>query len=290
MDIGYEYRKEIKILNNACDQSTLVSIFQMLELTPEQIEIKSAKIIHNLVENEGIAEVWAKRICLAFLPVKINKTVGYEKEEIDAIPSSKTAEEVENEMIVDMESPSFFVSTEEKNAPPVSIKAGDRVKFAGQNWLVLDVKFEAALILSEKDYSGSFHDKDRPVNWKGCDLRKYLNAEFYQNQFNDDEKKNILTVKNVTMQKHGPLETNDSIFCLCKRDVDTYFDILIKNRGIFGAGQFLLRNNGDHDNYIMTMKRPDFAKKIFVNEYGVFSSYNCNYKVAMWVKANILKQ
>jgi hypothetical protein len=106
---------------------------------------------------------------------------------------------------------------------------GSTIEFGGYGWLVLDVRNDRMLILSDKIL------EKRPYNaycadvpWERSTLRMYLNGEFY-NKFNAEEKGRIAEVTltndcnpwwpNVS----GGNATRDKIFLLSIEEVVQYF-------------------------------------------------------------------
>ncbi len=65
-DVAYEYRKEVKILSNACDIKTFYALFDLSKLKINDASIELKRIEKRLIDDEGISAVWAKRICKAF--------------------------------------------------------------------------------------------------------------------------------------------------------------------------------------------------------------------------------
>lgn len=61
------------------------------------------------------------------------------------------------------------------------------------------------------------------VNWAECDLRKWLNSDFMDLTFNDDEKKLLETVSLKTKSDKEYIETEDKVFLLSSDEVDQYF-------------------------------------------------------------------
>ena len=57
---------------------------------------------------------------------------------------------------------------------------GEVISFGGYNWRILDIKNNAALIITEYIIEQrAYHDVYKDITWAGCSLRKYLNGEFY---------------------------------------------------------------------------------------------------------------
>lgn len=105
---------------------------------------------------------------------------------------------------------------------------GDIIQFGGCDWLVLDVQGTAALILSDalverRAYNTALAD----VTWETCDLRTYLNGEFY-NSFSTNDKSrivetNVINSDNPWYGTSGGNDTNDKIFVLSLDEVIQYF-------------------------------------------------------------------
>lgn len=121
-------------------------------------------------------------------------------------------------------------------------KAGDYVFFGAYEqdnntangkedieWLVLEVKDGKALVISKytldcKPYNTSYTD----VTWETCTLRKWLNNDFINAAFSDDEKAMIPTVT-VSADKNPDYSTNlgnatqDQVFLLSITEANKYF-------------------------------------------------------------------
>ena len=82
---------------------------------------------------------------------------------------------------------------------------GQAMPFGGYNWRILDIKNNAALIITEYIIEQrAYHDVYKDITWAGCSLRKYLNGEFYD-KFNTTDKSRIIPVinKNPDNQWYG---------------------------------------------------------------------------------------
>lgn len=109
------------------------------------------------------------------------------------------------------------------------MKIGDKLVFGEYEWLILDVKEDKALLLTKdiielRDY----HNKAIDITWKDCELRRYLNDEFY-NKFSDKDRARIIDTSNINpdnlwYKADGGENTMDHIFILSIDDVvRTYF-------------------------------------------------------------------
>src|SRR5690606_11620802 len=110
----------------------------------------------------------------------------------------------------------------------------DIITFGDYEWRVLDSKDGKVLVIAEyiielRWYNDNFVD----TTWAECELRKYLNNEFY-NTFNQDEKAKIVAVTNSNpnnpwFKTNGGTDTIDSIFLLSLEEVCKYFGDSIDN-------------------------------------------------------------
>ena len=110
-------------------------------------------------------------------------------------------------------------ATAEARNPYANLNVGDRITFGTYEqdndpsngpepigWRVLEVSGGSALIVSEYALDARAYSEDyESVMWATCTLRKWLNGEFYDTAFNEEEKGLIaLTkVKNADNPKYG---------------------------------------------------------------------------------------
>ncbi len=97
-------------------------------------------------------------------------------------------------------------------------------------WLVLDVKDGKALVISKyaldcTQYNTSYTD----VTWETCSLRKWLNNDFLNAAFSEEEKALIPTVtvsadKNPSYSTDPGKATQDKVFCLSIIEANNYFN------------------------------------------------------------------
>ncbi|MCR5137747.1 MAG: DUF6273 domain-containing protein [Oscillospiraceae bacterium] len=98
-------------------------------------------------------------------------------------------------------------------------------------WRVLHVDWEAetALLIAEKPVcKRAYHEKDTEITWEACDLRKWLNGEYYENTFSEEEKAAILEceLKNSDNPQYGTEggnDTRDRVFLLSIEEAEKYF-------------------------------------------------------------------
>jgi len=125
------------------------------------------------------------------------------------------------------------------------MKRQEIIKFGGFSWIVLDVQDRRALLLSyfvleEKFYhrlssvhrmmwyKGVEYNPNIGVTWETCLMRRYLNREFHDTHFSDEEKQRILTVAiknsdNPWYSTTGGNNTRDKLFLLSIDEVLEYF-------------------------------------------------------------------
>lgn len=95
-------------------------------------------------------------------------------------------------------------------------------------WIVLEINNGKALLLSKYCLeSVIFYPQRVPMYWGISDLRKWMNGEFFQSVFSNEEKsqivKSIIKNDNPHGMKGAGLDTEDNIFLLSKDEVLKYF-------------------------------------------------------------------
>ncbi len=123
---------------------------------------------------------------------------------------------------------------EERIRSEKSVKVGDVIKLGEWHsdpieWQVLEVKDGKALLLSKYALAcRKYHETCVDITWENCDLRKWLNGEFFQKAFKGD-------VAKCVVESHVPAhynpdystdpgnDTNDKVFLLSVKEVLQYF-------------------------------------------------------------------
>ncbi|MCL2841968.1 MAG: DUF6273 domain-containing protein [Oscillospiraceae bacterium] len=102
-----------------------------------------------------------------------------------------------------------------------------RVRFCGHDWRALDVQGGKALLLSEKTLGEKpYHSEFKEITWETCDLRKYLNGEFYDKL---DPAKSMIAETRIENDDNpwygtdGGNATIDKIFLLSIEEAVQYF-------------------------------------------------------------------
>lgn len=102
-------------------------------------------------------------------------------------------------------------------------------------WRVLEKKNGRLLVITEKVIAFQEYNKDKihtnyppDVTWEQCTLRTWLNNDFYNSVFTDNEKNQIPTVnvhtegRNYYATTTGGNDTKDKMFCLSLEEAATY--------------------------------------------------------------------
>lgn len=103
-----------------------------------------------------------------------------------------------------------------------------KIEFGGHTWIVLDKKDGKTLVVSEKVLERrAYHSPGGAVTWEDCELRRYLNEEFFRKTFTDAEKRKIAeaVVENKSNTKYGVRggnDTTDRIFLLSLQEAEDY--------------------------------------------------------------------
>ena len=104
-----------------------------------------------------------------------------------------------------------------------------KVLLGGYKWRVLDVQVGKVLLLMDSNIGQKhFHNEQQDVTWKTCDLRNYLNGEFY-NSLGETEK-SMIVEKSININYNpvsgiarGLDNTIDKVFLLSTEEVVKYF-------------------------------------------------------------------
>ena len=81
-------------------------------------------------------------------------------------------------------------------------------------WRVLEVRDGAALLLCDRAIAYQmYHEAFKPVTWHSCTLRRWMNGEFLDACFTEEEKARIVPTDTAK-------DTQDSVFCLSRDEVE----------------------------------------------------------------------
>ena len=95
-------------------------------------------------------------------------------------------------------------------------------------WTVLDVENGYALVVSEYILEVGAFSSEGVIQWENSDIRTWLNGDFYNTAFNDEEKSKIAAfeIENADNREHktdGGHDTTDRLFLLSAEDIEDYF-------------------------------------------------------------------
>ena len=98
-------------------------------------------------------------------------------------------------------------------------------------WIVLQEDADKKLLLSKEILDClEYDDTGDDCTWETCSLRAWLNYDFYEEVFNEEEKSKILTTTVVNEANDlyefvidGGADTNDKVFLLSINEVRKYF-------------------------------------------------------------------
>jgi hypothetical protein len=111
---------------------------------------------------------------------------------------------------------------------PIPVPPGGKIRFGEYDWYVLYKQDGKMLIITERIIEKRpYHHEETSVTWETCDLRKYLNGEFYYS-FNAADRARIIEVTNDNPDNpwygtRGGNPTVDKIFLLSIDEVLMYF-------------------------------------------------------------------
>ena len=127
-------------------------------------------------------------------------------------------------------------SQKDVNIEIYELVIGNIIEFGKYKWRILDINDGKALIITEdligyRPYNNiAFTDRLDwfDITWEDCDIREYLNGDFFESSFNVDERNKIAITINVNKNNQefgypGGNETTDKIFLLSIDEVVKYF-------------------------------------------------------------------
>ena len=144
-------------------------------------------------------------------------------------------------------------------------------------WIVLDRQEDRMLLLSKYALDAMpFHEvEDRNVTWADCTLRSWLNSDFFDVAFSDEERAQIIQVTNTTANTP---DTQDSVFLLSLDELNAYFPqeesrITEATEYAVGQGGRVSREAGKTYWWLRTKATPEDAALMVrydgsVNEFG----------------------
>ncbi|HET6784583.1 MAG TPA: DUF6273 domain-containing protein [Erysipelotrichaceae bacterium] len=134
---------------------------------------------------------------------------------------------------------------------------GDKISFGKYEWRILDIREDRILILTDEIIElRDYHTKAIDITWKDCELRNYLNHEFF-NTFNKNEQSRIIETLNKNPDNNwykadGGEDTLDKIFILSMDEVVRLY---------FGDSSKLLDNPAKNQRYWFQRKDENNIKR-----------------------------
>ena len=178
----------------------------------------------------------------------------------------------------------------------------DNIKSNGKEdveWLVLDKKDGKILIISRYALDCQQYDENSgSVTWEVCSLRKWLNSDFVNSAFTDDEKEAILTTsvvahKNSFFKVKSGENTNDMIFLLSTTEVKQYLKYKTDRKCIptdFAVANGVQSNAAGNCNWWMRTPGCNQVCVAFVSDVGISNNIGINnstddfaVRPAMWI-------
>ena len=183
-------------------------------------------------------------------------------------------------------------------------------------WRILDVQSDKVLLISEcvlgyEEYKKKFVMEDSTVIdeldsdvWEESWIRNWLNNQFIDMTFNEDEKSIIQTsiIKNqCTIKGKGGNDTEDSVFLLSEEEVEKYFGSKEEritedyrgddyNENEIYAPEWMLRTPVKYKNHLGKTKGKMFVVyggKIWLKSYHGCSMTDFGIRPALWVSCNM---
>ena len=176
------------------------------------------------------------------------------------------------------DSESKFVALEKARIK--NTKIGEVISFAHMDWRVLDKKDGKVLLLKDNAFGSTpFDEKGQNVTWESSSVREWLNNDFLQESFTENERNSILetTVKNTpnaTYKTPAGNNTKDKFFLLSCDEVAKYYDAIHETKSCWW-----LRTPGAAENSMSFV-----YKDKTVMDYGYeVTNTNITVKPAMWL-------
>lgn len=134
-------------------------------------------------------------------------------------------------------------------------------------WIVLEKNSEKALLLSKYLLDCKrYNEENDSVIWENSGLRYWLNEEFYNKAFTDDEKDKIIEIDlynnaNSMYGIDGGKNTEDKIFCLSADECIKYFGV----------------QDEEGNNYLATTKGTKYSNLSISDVDDIWDKYNGTY-------------
>ena len=177
-------------------------------------------------------------------------------------------------------------------------------------WEILekDEKNKKALLLSSRIIEcATVSNIDKNMTWENSNIREFLNNEFIDKIFTDDEKEAILSTEVNNDEKYGIAEnfksTKDKLFIMSRDEIEKYFKSMndrkipvsryvvekYYDKIVDGSKKQFLRSSRFGKGYLDYIDKNSKFTNTYMNEdkYSDEPSYTmAGLRVAMWVKYN----
>jgi hypothetical protein len=206
----------------AASRAKKITVTSELKAPKYKIKEKAEKL-----NKDGSVKSSATAVIKANTYTRMDGKVTFygEKATIDVMKVFGTIEFWQSATALKAASAKQIITREGKiNEPEV----GDIIEFGSYDWRVLAVENGKALVISEYLIERrAYHNTVENITWADCDLRKYLNGDFY-NSFSATERARIADTNNVNSDNQwygtaGGANTTDKIFLLSLEEVVRYF-------------------------------------------------------------------
>ncbi|SFA84915.1 hypothetical protein SAMN05216249_103153 [Acetitomaculum ruminis DSM 5522] len=158
---------------------------------------------------------------------------------------------------------------------------------SSNRWLILAKESNKALILSEYVVGErEFNEKEGKTTWEECSLRKWLNKDFINDAFSEEEREIIAetslhTGNSEEYESFGGKDTRDKVFLLSIDEVKRYLEETHNMEGKLTDGTIVawwLRSPGLTNEYAACVC--GYGE---IGEAGLYSTYKGSVRPAMWI-------
>ena len=215
---GYTLRSDatpgsvtVTVKNGVADPSNIIFLFKKEEIPVQQSVTGTVQVYYQAIDGS-----WsATGTSMEYYPGTHIVYSGYDTYQYNGVTyrliagQSPTTVTVYENGSVSMSPIVFYFEREQSSASSSANRAkrpGEHISFGSypqtasgrddtpMQWIVLDVKGENVLLISEKILDGiKYHNYSGNVTWANCSLRDWLNSEFYYRAFSDYERQFICT-------------------------------------------------------------------------------------------------
>lgn len=150
-------------------------------------------------------------------------------------------------------------------------------------WVVLKVEDNKALLTTVQGLDAKpYNDVQSAITWKDCSLRAWLNGEFYEKAFNEEEKGIIVPTVNITSEDNSvegidrTYTTTDNVFLLSMDEISEVLNyeedrVVVPTKYAISNGAYVNESDGNGWWWTRTLgNTSEYA--VFVDSTG-FTSY-----------------